>query len=267
MLGHRGPQEDGWRWTEPPRHIRPGGGWPLRWALPAAALLAVLLALLFALRPDNGESPPEAVPTPAPAAGPRARLAVWSDRLGEWRFGDLGREGSSYREGQAVPFLLRIQGTQPGETYRLALRYRCRGGGAAGFDFLTAYEGEGGTAPALAPGGPGRARPDSAIPMPDDPSIELDGGGRLFSLWGGTFQEGPRGPEPEGPCRDEKRIVLEVRAVGESLVLLWGAHLASAADWGEGAASADVPLSMAVEVEGARDGVAEVALLPGAVGR
>lgn len=281
LRGHRGPREDRWTWTAGPPSAGPGRGRVL-WGTALGAVLAAAglgLALFFALRSEGG-GPLPATPTPAESpspsvgAGPtatpeavRLRLAVWSDRGGEWRFADLAPEGSGYREGQAVPFLLRAEGAEAGRTYRLTLRYRCRGDGVAGFDYLTDYRRGFGRAPALADEGPSRLYPDTSIPIPDDASIGLDEreGERLFHLWGGTFQESPQGPEPQGPCRGEKRIVLGIRAVRDTLFLLWGGHLASAADWGEGrgAASLEGPLSMEAGLDGATQAVA---LLPGAVG-
>lgn len=276
LIGHRGRQEDEWTWRE---KGRPGPGRPVTRLVAAAAVvgLAVIIsvALFLVLREDGGGGAapaPQATATQPPREKPpvrpgrlHMRLAVWDGR--GWRSGDLDG-GPLYREGETIPFMLRLDGAAEGETYELVLRYGCRAGEAAGFDFLTGYELEVGDAPALTAPGPGRARPDAAIPVPDDPAIPFDDGeGGLFRLWGASFQEVPLGPVPRMACQDEKLVVLLVRAHQERVFLLWGAHLAAAADWGEGsgAAGQEEPLTMRAQVPEASPVGRVIRILPGAV--
>lgn len=253
-----------------------------------AVLAAGALALFLVLDP-NGDSP-VAVPvpgsTPAPATdttptatpsivetatpttgGPRFRLAVWADARRRWQFGDLEAEASDYREGQAIPFLLRIDDVSPGGVYGISLRYDCRADGAAAFDFLTGYERDVGSEPALAVEG----LADATIPVPDDPAIGFDDEdreeGRLFRLWGASFDSALTGPAPDAPCSKDKLIGITIRVRAPTVYLLWGGHLGSSADWGQGqgAASQDSPFEMEVRVRGVAPESQKLEIAPGAV--
>lgn len=253
------------------------------------ALLATGALALFVLLNPNDESPVavpvpgytpapavEATPTAAPiivetatpaAGGPRFRLAVWTDARQRWQFGDLEAEASDYSEGQAVPFLLRIDNVSPGDVQRISLLYNCGADGAAAFDFLTGYERDVGSVPALRVGGPA----DATIPVPDDPAIDFDDtdreAGRLFRLWGASFESAPAGPAPNAPCGKVKLIAISIRVQAPTVYLLWGGHLGSAADWGEGrgATSQDSPFEMEVRVSGIAPESQKLEIAPGAV--
>jgi len=276
LIGHRGPEGDRWNWLprqpdsprRPPRrrvHIK------LVAAVAAIAAVSTALALgaFLSWGSDDGvtvvsptasaepeptatPAPPPLTPTP-PSTAPHLSLSVWAnERLG-WLVAGATADPAGYKEGEAIPFMVRVDDTSPGEMYVLTLRYECAAGHAARFDFLTGYDRDAGGDPVRSAEAPGRLTPDAAIPVPDDPSIILDDRPReeerLFRLWGGTFEGSPIGPEPETPCADHKAVQLNVRAQGETLFLLWGGHLASSADWGvgQGAADGDEAFSMSVE--------------------
>jgi hypothetical protein len=204
--------------------------------------------------------------TATPVAGPSFDVGVWALARGQWKFGDLHAEDSGYREGQVIPFLLRIDDASPGAVYRVSLRYGCAANGIAAFDFLTGYQRDVGSELGL-PKGPA----DSAIPVPDDPAIRFDDEGReadrRFRLWGATFDSEPVGPAPDALCAEEKEVSLALEARAPTVQLLWGAHLAAAADWGEGrgAANHSSPLTMRVTVPGLAPESQELAIVPGAV--
>jgi hypothetical protein len=204
--------------------------------------------------------------TATPVAGPSFDVGVWALARGQWKFGDLHAEDSGYREGQVIPFLLRIDDASPGAVYRVSLRYGCAANGIAAFDFLTGNQRDVGSELGL-PKGPA----DSAIPVPDDPAIRFDDegreAGRSLRLWGATFDSEPVGPAPDAPCTTDKQVDLSVRAHGQTLYMLWGGHLASSAEWGEsrGAANHSSPLTMRVTVPGLAPGSQELAIVPGAV--
>ncbi len=116
--------------------------------------------------------------------------------------------------------MLRIDRARPGVGYAL-IRYTCRT-----LQFLSGFDRDSGSAPALAPGGPLTALPDSIVALPDDPATAADDGerGRL-SLWGGTF--GPvelvAGTTPDA-C--ERSLNVKLAARRDELFLLWGAVIA-----------------------------------------
>ena len=215
---------------------------------------------------------PDIVETATPVAGsPRFRVAVWADGPGQWQFGDLHAAASGYREGQAIPFLLRIDDVSLGGVYRISLRYDCGADGSGAFDFLTGYGRDARSELALAEEGPGLAIPDATVPVPDDPAIGIDDsdreGDRLFRLWGASFDSELNGPAPDARCRKDKLVGLTVRVYAPTVYLLWGGHLASSADWGEGqgAASGDSPFQMKVGVPGVAPESLRLEIDPGAV--
>ena len=276
FIGHRPPGRGSWKWLRG-EFARLAGRRHVPRAVAAVGLVVVAaglsLGLFFALRSDGSgpmaariasptpaspiASTPELSPTPTPrSSAARFRLAVWEGTHSDWQFGDLQLEASGDREGRSIPFLLRIDYAAPGSAYRVALRYTCQIDGAAAFDFLTGYERDAGSGPALAGQGPGRSQADATIPVPDDPSIAFDDeeqeGARFFHLWGASFGAELTGSALVSPCRNDKLMVLNIRAQAETVFLLWGGHLASAEDWGgnRGAVTSDRPFGMNVVIPG-----------------
>ena len=183
---------------------------------------------------------PTATPTPIPGdRGALFRLAAWDGKA--WRFSDR-LEGAAYRGGQAVPFLLRIDRALTGTTYPLTIRYDCRG-----FDFLTSYDRDEGSGPALASGGPGSPIADSTVPFPDDPAARADDRetGSL-SLWGGSFAS-VDAALTSSACTGEKSLAVTLSAAADTLFLIWAAQLSEAASQGA------VPLRLTVRTAGGEE--------------
>lgn len=255
------------------RHRRAGGR---KWRLKRLrlALLAGALALIVLLGFNCGETEtvPDIVETATPVVGDRRfSVAVWADAHSRWQFGDLYAEDSRYREGQAIPFLLRMDDLRPGAVYVLFILYGCGAEGTAAFDFLTAYGRDSDTELTTAEEGPGRAGPDASIPIPDDPSIRVDDEGRepvrLFHLWGANFDSEPIGPILTELCKRGKVIGLRIRAAAPAVYLLWAGHLGSSTDWGEGqgAAGGDGPFEIEVRVPGVDPGSVKLEIASTAV--
>ena len=211
---------------------------------------------------------PEASTSPAPTATPGpsvlALLAVWSNTTSDWVATALDQETSSYREGDFVPFLLRIDDAERGTTYDIELTYDCLVAGHHAFDFiagLTPDEKD----PLLTAPGPGRTTPDSSLIVPDDASIAFDDStGATVLAYGATFSAAS-GPEPETECSDAKTLSLSVVAQDNTIMLIWTGHLASSEDWGEGSGASDAtPFRIAVQINGEVQQI--VTLLPGSVG-
>jgi hypothetical protein len=178
-------------------------------------------------------------PPPAPTAtltsdGSRFRLAVWDGR--GWQF-DAPPQDAAYREGEAVPLLLRIDGALPGASYPLTIRYGCEA-----YDLLTTYDRDTGSEPALASGGPGSAIVDSSIRIPDGRGAAAGEAGSL-SLWGGSFV-GIGAPLPSSPCTGVNSLSVSLLPAADTLFLMWAAQLSEAASDG------DVPLRLLVQLPG-----------------
>ena len=201
-------------------------------AVPLLALVGVgLITLLAALAvlgiwlSDGDDSSPILVPartSPVPGAL-RApfRLAVWDG--GGWQF-NSPPEGVAYSEGEAVPFLLRIDEAGRDAPYLLVIRYDCKG-----FALLTSYGRDHGSGPALASGGPESSVADTNLSIPDDPGTGADDAeAGSLSLWGGTFT-GVSGPLPSSACTGEKTLALGLRAAADTLYLMWGAEISPGA--------------------------------------
>lgn len=167
-------------------------------------------------------------------------LDEWSDTLGVWQPANLDRQSSAYHEGEAVPFMLRIENAAPGTQYRVSVRFDCARQDGLGYDFLTSYDRDRGVMPALHEDGPGSPVADATLAVPDEEDSTFDDRerDRSFKLWGGSFNSGAVGPVREGSCLDQgqtaqKTYMFTVRALADTVYLLWGGHLASSAGWGD----------------------------------
>ena len=255
-FGRRGSRESGWNWSRPPAGPgRPPPTLPLLpLALAALLFVAIAAALLAVWLSDSGNATPPpptatpattathtatAVPTPTPAATaepsptpsprptpePNFSLAVWDRNT--WQSEPDGQPPKAFWEGQVVPFMLRIADARPGVGYAI-IRYTCKT-----LQFLSGFDRDSGSGPALAPGGPLSALPDSTAALPDDPATAADDSesGRL-SLWGGSF--GPvelvAGTPPDA-C--ERSLNVKLVAERDELFLLWGAAITPGAGGSE----------------------------------
>lgn len=278
FIGQRGSHGDQWTWETPSRvPERRVGGWRWRVVLATFGLLGAGLivagAVLLAAGTGNETASPQvtaspsprpsaiparspvpaitaATPTPlsspTPVASPMAqvRLAAWSKTDGAWVYADLSAARSGYREGETVPFLLEIDGATASQIFETSIHYLCKAGGIAAFDFVTSYDATAGKGPSSATGGPGRALPDSTVPVPDYASISVDNANRgTLQLWGATPDGAPTGPLPATSCADEKSIDMRVVARQSRIYLAWGGHLAP------GAAGQHAPIGVTVEVQ------------------
>ena len=264
--GRRGSRDFGWEWSRPPAGFRQPPSSPPLLPLAGVALLfasfgAILVGVWLAssdsvtapptatatatataqLTPTPTPLPtpsppptssPEPSPTPTAVIEPDFSLEIWAS--GAWH-ADVPAGLDTFREGAAIPLMLRIDRARPGDTYGITLRYTCRS-----LQFLSAYDRDSGGGPALAPGGPLTLLPDSLTRLPDDPATPADDGEReRLSLWGGPF-----GPvelaDGSGPCANERRLNVSLLAGRDTLFLLWGAVVAP------GAAEAGLPLRVNV---------------------
>jgi hypothetical protein len=256
LLGKRSFEEDRWTWLAAEGEVerrRPGLRLALTGTGAVLALVAAAAAVFFTLRSagyysseiGDGSSPrPTALPTSetlAPTAGPATIVGFFTvsgwDRPGaEWLFDELPLERPALpQSATAVPFLLLIENAIPGQVYAAQIRYDCRAGGAEGFSFLTDYDRDAGTGPALTAPGPGRSLPDTSARIPDDASTTADDqhGSRQFALWGATFEGAPSVPTPQTPCSGQKALTVRILARAPIVHLLWSGHLQTSVPAGQ----------------------------------
>jgi hypothetical protein len=212
---------------------------------------------------------PTSSPSPSPVPGtprPGAEFFLWNDESKQWQDDDLEKDSSSAGEGDILLFLFKLNDVKPGETYQIEIDYfDCGLSPGRSFDYLAAASS--GDTPQLATPGPGRVRPDSQVPVPDDPGVGNDGGSPAYlSAWGGTFQRAPELSPVSATCTGDKKLSVSVLAQSSTLYVEWGGHLASVTDWlGEGAASAKLPFGMSAMLQGAS--AERIEVLVGAVSK
>ncbi len=306
FIGYRGSQENEWSW-EPDSITGPGASTRHRprkvmfVAMAAAGVAAIAVAAAYLIAGSGGgnggavanpntptrrptvsatgaptTAPVATAPTPSPSPSPSPVPAtpqpapeffVWNSRSGKWQAHDLQEGSSGFAEGDSVLFLYKLDGVVPRQTYEISIDYfDCGLSPGQSFDHLGPMPSTG-DAPQLASPGPGRTRPDSQVPIPDDPGVANGGGpGSLLTLWGGTFPHSPALEMAPANCAGDKRVMLQVTAQASIIELEWAGHLASAKDWlGEGASSAKSPFGMTVRARGLLDSRIQVA--PGAVAK
>ena len=278
IVGRRGSRGPGWTWPRQPSGPRRPAPSPRLLPVAGAGLIALFVALALLgvwLSDRDGNSPagtsgtptptpavtatpsptatpgPTRSPTPSPSPvptlasptpdgqGPLLRLATWDGE--RWQF-NPPLEGATYGEGEAAPFLFRIDRASRGAVYSLTIRYDCEA-----FALLTSYDRDHGSRPALASGGPESAAADTTLSLPHEPGTGADDGeAGSLSLWGGSFT-GVDGPLPSSACSGEKSLTVGLAAAADTLHLMWAAEISL------GAAERDVPLRLAVRVAGAEE--------------
>jgi hypothetical protein len=299
IRGRRDSVSDGWSWEPVAERDGPRlqlAWWPVLAVILAVSLLGGLAAGVLVSNNDGDNasgvddtatpslptvvtaSPqptltlsPTPILTPAQTtSAPAVHLFAWSRADKRWVETELPA-GAGYREGEAIPVLLRLDHAAPAspdattDSYEVIVRYQCATEKGAAIDFLASPT-EVDSAAVLSDPGPRRGLPDSMVAVPDDPAITFDdAAANRVQLWGGAFLRAPEGPLPATPCEREKEVHLGVGATQDTVFLVWAAHLASARDWGEnqGTASAGGPLSIEVVVIGA--GEASLSVAAGAV--
>lgn len=269
IAGRRGSSEGGWTWSRPPTRSRRPLPTPPLLPIVGVALIALSIALTFlglSLSDDDGNSTADsngtATLTPAVAATlsptvtptsttngqePLLRLAAWDGE--RWQF-DSPLEGTTYREGESVPFLFAIDRARRDATYSVSIRFDC-----AAFDRLTSYERDSGSQPALAADGPENATADTIISLPHEPNTSAGEVGSL-SLWGGSFM-GIDSGSLSSDCRGEKSIAVGLAATADTLYMI------SAVEISPGAAGRGAPLRLTVQAAGTEELSMEIA--PGSV--
>ncbi|MGH3368860.1 MAG: hypothetical protein ACRDPR_02565, partial [Nocardioidaceae bacterium] len=175
-----------------------------------------------------------------------------------WVNGNLNPNNSHYREGDSVPFRMRMTGFTTTGPHTLVIEYdNTRSNGAHAYDYLTSYNRTetsadpcSGVAGCVLVGA-------TYFPIPTDPSLAnasppvtpVAQAQRQFAIWNGvitsaTYTSGPaaggNGGSPEGTSLSTRVTITFTSTPGANVVLAWGGHIASYIDWGEGDSAAGI---------------------------
>ena len=229
------------------------------------ALVVPLTLLAFVVVPASTSAPR------APAVGMFERQCANSPTgIGDcisdggnlgWVSGNLGQSNALYREGDFVPFRVRLTSLNPNTTYTLRINWDAVEHGLHTYDFLGTYnasENYPGPPPQLVVpcGGIGdtagnhRCGEDPSIrTIPTDPNTTFPDGSHPppppaghFSAWGATLDDAvydpaydtPIGVNTPGTVKRQLDLTFTTPADGYTAVVAWGGHLASVLDWGTG---------------------------------
>ena len=162
-------------------------------------------------------------------------LEQWADKPpANWQNGDLNPTNSQYHEGEAVPFHLLID--NPGvSNISVRIRYNAKRSGINAYDFLVSYDRD--RLPDVPSGIP------NTTSIPYDSRIPFSHDSGVFTLYNGTIvsvsqvQNTSSGPSD---TTYDKYYDLTLLPTGGNMVLLWGGHLASEADWGSGMGASSI---------------------------
>jgi len=200
------------------------------------------------------------------ARGP-CGLPATGSLLGVWQNGDLNQNNSIYSEGDSVPFRIRYDGLQTGETVTMTLAYDDMKGGKHAYDFLTSWDStESGDICGRTPNNVFCPPLDTSMQIPLDPQVTAATSpdaqtlvaSRLFKCYGCTMVSvGTPTSGPGFPAAEETTIVVSFTvnadsqngAAGGSPILAWGGHLARGLDWGAGLGASSItggPFHMAM---------------------
>ena len=168
-----------------------------------------------------------------------------------WITGNLNPQHSLYREGDFVPVRGQVNGLEPGTTYTLRIGYDAVESGLHAYDYLGSVDSSenapgqrvvpceniAGTAGPTACG-----NAPSTLGVPTDPDTHIPSGSQLagvFSAGGGVLTDA-RYVQPTQAIDATtsgtvaRQIDVTFRADGDTVVIAWGAHIASSLDWGAG---------------------------------
>ena len=196
-----------------------------------------------------------------------ANLTVTCDTSNpaQWQNGNLNASNSHYSEGETVSYRARFTDLSPGEMYSATIEWDTTQQGKHAIDYLTGVSRTETTADPCA--GVTCAAPVSTLPIPIDSEVTGRGvtqvPGQAFRIDGGTFPAPgasiantgnlcgastctvAANPAPyslTGLYTDNSSTSTKVyfTAVGTTVVLSWGGHVASQADWGVDKSAASI---------------------------
>lgn len=182
-----------------------------------------------------------------------------------WQTGNLNQSNSVYAEGDSVPYRARLTGLTPEAIYRLTFAWDATKNGLRAIDYLTTYNRTEASAVPCDAATCGAVGPEQVgIPADADLGSVVQIAGS-FTMWGAQFTApgtvigdpaagnlcstspcsigaNPSAYGLSGTYADtaERRISVVFTAKHETVVIAWGGHVASQADWGAGNAASSI---------------------------
>ena len=182
-----------------------------------------------------------------------------------WQTGNLNQSNSVYAEGDSVPYRATLTGLTPEAIYRLTIAWDATKNGLRAIDYLTSYNRTETLAVPCDVTTCGAVGPvQTGIPADPDLGSVVQVAGN-FTAWGAQFTApGTVIGDPSAgnlcsgsPCSiganpsaygltgsyadtAERRISIVFTAKNPTVVIAWGGHVASQADWGAGGAASSI---------------------------
>jgi hypothetical protein len=182
-----------------------------------------------------------------------------------WQTGNLNQSNSVYAEGDSVPYRATMTGLTPEAIYRLTIAWDGTKNGLRAIDYLTSYNRTETLAVPCDVTTCGAVGPvQTGIPADSDLGSVAQVAGS-FTAWGAQFTApgtvigdpaagnlcssspcsigaNPSAYSLSGAYTDtaERRISIVFTAKNETVVIAWGGHVASQADWGAGNAASSI---------------------------
>src|SRR5439155_18967261 len=195
-----------------------------------------------------------------------------------WQNGDLNANNSHLAEGYSTPFRLVITGLTPGTSHTVKIEWDTRDQSKAGYDYITQYERldphtqwipahpAETVNPLTGLSGTFGAPVTAAIPTPSTAGTLVPGqpatsfgslpaAKRVMTLYNGTFPGSGAlvyfSQDPLNGNSAKSSMSITFTATASTVVLAWGGHIASNADWLGGAHPGGSPYHMRVlDVDG-----------------
>jgi hypothetical protein len=224
--------------------------------------IAIALAVVLVGRWD---SPLQAAVRPAAELEQCANLGTTCDstHAAQWQNGNLGSSNSAYAEGDSVPYRATFSNLTVGQTYKVDVEWDATQSSHHALDYITSFDRTVTTASPCS--GIACGAPTSTLPIPLDSRVSGAGvtqvAGQSFSAFGATFPSGGSSvPNTGNLCgtatcsitanpstysyigtyagTSQTQVSVYFTANNEEVVLAWGGHIASRADWGTGNSAA-----------------------------
>jgi RHS repeat-associated protein len=206
-----------------------------------------------------------------------------------WQNGNLNSNQAHWLEGDSVPYQMILSGLTPNTSYTITIGYATTKGGKHAIDYLTSYDRTmaGGT-PSVSPtngianecsGVTGCTTPPNAFPIPLDPNLTSAGVTPVsgnFAIFNGTITAVGAYSLSGSYTSDSQTSIAIVFTSGPAnasgktnVVLAWGGHIATRADWGQNFGAVNISGSpyhtQLVSFSGGSGGSQDRALTAGAV--